>query len=230
MIIYNNKHEILFEDGSTQLCYTVQKAVTDGVSLADAMLCCASLAELNYAGADLSRAQLFGSDLHRANLHGANLTGAGLSETNLYRADLSDCKLIGADLSCADLSSTNLARADLLGANLSHARILQANLLGTNLTGTNKTGFHKIQCVEHGTTDYPRKELYVVLLKSDYNHVADVITVTEGYVAAQSAAAEYMDAHNWGVWEAVSNERYVDTKGDRTITIEPKFETHISWR
>lgn len=230
MKIHNNKHDILFEDDSTQLCYTVINAISKGVSLAGAMLCSANLAELELFGADLSGAQLFGADLHRTNLHGANLAGAILAETNLYRADLSDCQLTGADLSFANLSSTNLARANLLGADLSHARMLQTNLLGTNLTGTNQVGLHKIQCTENDISDFPKKELYAVILKDISEGSAEIITVANGYVAAQTAIIKYMDSHDWDSWEARDNERYFNIRDNRVITIEPKFETHICWR
>ena len=71
-----------------QLGYAVQKAVSEGVSLARANLYSANLYMANLDGANLYRANLFGAILEGANLEGANIACANLEGANLTNTTL----------------------------------------------------------------------------------------------------------------------------------------------
>ena len=127
---------------------TVEEAVRQNISLANASLIGADLsgtnlmyADLIYADlreANLSNANLIGIKFHnanfyRANLRNADLKGANLSGANFFEADLREAKLNCANLSCAKLNFTNLICADLYNAILSNANLDWSDLSGATI-------------------------------------------------------------------------------------------------
>ena len=122
--------------------HALEQAVREGISLYEANLAGADLADADLAGTKLGLANLIDADLSKANLGNANLTDANLSSTNLSNAVLAKANLNGANLRGADLSDANLTAVDLSGAELDGANLSNANLTGATLSrsGLNLAG------------------------------------------------------------------------------------------
>ena len=100
----------IYEKENNTIKDTIEEAVKNGVSLANA-------------------------DLKDTDLRGANLSGANLSHAYFKWTNLSDANLSGSDLSNAIFNKANISNADLRGANLSCAHLSHADISNTNLRG-----------------------------------------------------------------------------------------------
>jgi BTB/POZ domain-containing protein KCTD9 len=136
---------------------TLTEAYLHGANLADA-----KLEEADLWGADLTQAKLPGARLAEANLagailRGADLTGASLTGADLRGADCTEADLERAYLENADLRGVNFTACDLQfaampGANLEHARLLGANLRGAHLERTRLARTHFEGATLHGAS------------------------------------------------------------------------------
>lgn len=126
-------------DRMHELRVLVEAAVRDGVSLAQADLTCADLADLDLSGVDLTGAWLEGANLQKTNLTGARLDGAVLAKANLgeavfdrtslRRANLGKARLTWTRLDACDLEEAILDGADLRGAIVTRSRLRGADLM-----------------------------------------------------------------------------------------------------
>jgi uncharacterized protein YjbI with pentapeptide repeats len=94
-IINRFTYQHIFGGRARSLGELVERAVRQGISLAEANLMRADLAGVDLVGADLSRAYLYGANLSRAALQKADLSGAKISKADLSGAWLSAAKLNG---------------------------------------------------------------------------------------------------------------------------------------
>jgi uncharacterized protein YjbI with pentapeptide repeats len=134
----NLSHAVLMEANfsGANLCKAVLKRVNFRyVSLLEADLSNAIIAE-----AELSDANLLGANLRGAKLDRAILNRAVLSHANLNQADLRDAVLKMASAFDADLSDANLLNADLSASKLSGAKLSGAYLSGAKLINADLRG------------------------------------------------------------------------------------------
>ena len=122
----------IYEKENNTIKDTIEEAVKNGVSLANA-----DLKDTDLRGANLSGANLSHADISNTNLRGADLRYAILECANFKCAILSDAILYCADLKCADLKCANLIDANLSGAYLVYADLKGADLNGVDLSGVN---------------------------------------------------------------------------------------------
>ena len=118
----------------------LRDAVLRGADLRGAVLRGADLRGADLRDAVLRDADLTGADLRGAVLRGADLRGAVLRDADLTgadlrRADLRDAVLRDAVLRRADLRDAVLRDADLTGADLRGAVLRDADLTGADLRG-----------------------------------------------------------------------------------------------
>nr|BBH86580.1 hypothetical protein KTC_13310 [Thermosporothrix sp. COM3] len=89
--------------------------------------------------ADLSRADLANAKLERADLSGANLSEANLTSALLSTADLSGANLTKANLNHAELLHVNLNYTKCEGTNMQYARLTDVSASYSNFSHTTLT-------------------------------------------------------------------------------------------
>ena len=150
LITHYNTDEVLFEDGSHDMCATLQAAINTNTDLCGADLRNQDLRWLNMTNGRLSHALFDNSTLNYANLDNADFRDACFKGAKLYdvsavkcnlrnaifcQAFLARISLKGADLFCADFTRSVLSDVALKNACLSHATFAYAKFYDTFLTG-----------------------------------------------------------------------------------------------
>lgn len=149
-IVHYNTDEVLFEDGSHDMCATLQAAIKANTDLCGADLRNQDLRWLDMTNGRLSHALFDNSTLTYAKLDDADFRDASFKSTklrdvsavkcNLRNASFYQARLIraffeGVDLSCANLIRSTLSVATLKNVCLSYAHFAYADFSDTSLIG-----------------------------------------------------------------------------------------------
>ncbi|TQQ80076.1 pentapeptide repeat-containing protein [Halonotius roseus] len=110
-----------------------------GVTLRDANLADATLAETDLTGSNIRNSDLTDADLYKVNLTDSTLNEAklihtDLREANLTKATLPNVDFTDSDLAGANLTDVNLREADLINTDLRNVDFTDASLYNADLT------------------------------------------------------------------------------------------------